>query len=85
MMKILVIDDNTDITDMLAFYLENIGYECKAVNDGKEGLEAIKSEDFDLALLDLAMPEFSGVDIIKSLKSDNLLENRKIVVLTAST
>lgn len=39
------------------YILEDIGYECKAVNDGKEGLEAIKSEDFDLALLDLAMPD----------------------------
>jgi DNA-binding response OmpR family regulator len=84
-MKVLIIDDNIDITDMLSFYLEEAGYECKVVNDGKEGLEAIKSEEFDLTLLDLAMPEVSGMDIIKSLKKDNLLEKKKIVVLTAST
>jgi len=84
--RVLVIDDNTDITDMLSFYLERVGgYECKVLNDGREGLEAIRSEDFDVTILDLAMPEFSGVDVINSLKEDNLLGKKNIVVLTAST
>src|SRR6476646_6871368 len=83
-MKVLVIDDNSEITDMLSFYLEEDGYECKVVNDGKEGLQAIKLGDFDLVLLDLAMPEFSGMDIINSLKADSLLEKKNIVILTAS-
>jgi CheY-like chemotaxis protein len=84
--RVLVIDDNTDITDMLSFYLERLGgYECKVLNDGREGLEAIRSEDFDVTILDLAMPEFSGVDVINSLKQDNLLGKKNIVVLTAST
>ena len=69
---------NTEITDMLSFYLENDSFECKVVNDGKEGLQAIKSDDFDLALLDLAMPEFSGMDIINSLRKDNLLDKRRL-------
>jgi two-component system, OmpR family, response regulator len=84
--KVLVIDDNTDITDMLSFCLESLGdYECKVLNDGKEGLEAIRSEDHDVIILDLAMPEFSGIDVINSLKKDNLLGKKNIVVLTAST
>jgi CheY-like chemotaxis protein len=84
--RVLVIDDNTDITDMLSFYLKSIGgYECKVLNDGREGLDAIRSEDFDVTILDLAMPEFSGVDVINSLKQDNLLGKKNIVVLTAST
>jgi two-component system, OmpR family, response regulator len=84
--RVLVIDDNTHITDMLSFYLERLGgYECKVLNDGREGLEAIRSEDFDVTILDLAMPEFSGVDVINSLKEDNLLGKKNIVVLTAST
>ena len=86
MTRVLVIDDNTDITDMLSFYLERLGgYECKVLNDGREGLDAIRSEDFDVTILDLAMPEFSGVDVINSLKQDNLLGKKNIVVLTAST
>jgi CheY-like chemotaxis protein len=84
--RVLVIDDNKDITDMLSFYLERVGgYECKVLNDGREGLEAIRSEDFDVTILDLAMPEFSGIDVINSLKQDNLLGKKNIVVLTAST
>jgi len=84
--RVLVIDDNTDITDMLSFYLERLGgYECKVLNDGREGLDAIRSEDFDVTILDLAMPEFSGVDVINSLKQDNILGKKNIVVLTAST
>lgn len=86
MTRVLVIDDNTDITDMLSFYLERVGgYECKVLNDGREGLEAVRSEDFDVTILDLAMPGFSGVDVINSLKQDNLLAKKNIVVLTAST
>ncbi len=86
MTRVLVIDDNNDITDMLSFYLERVGgYECKVLNDGREGLEAIRSENFDVTILDLAMPGFSGVDVINSLKQDNLLEKKNIVVLTAST
>jgi two-component system OmpR family response regulator len=83
-MKVLVIDDNSEITDMLSFYMEEAGYEYKVVNDGREGLQAIKLDDFDLVLLDLAMPEFSGMDIINSLKSDNLLDKKNIIILTAS-
>jgi CheY-like chemotaxis protein len=84
--KVLVVDDNTDITDMLSFYLESLGdYECKVLNDGKEGLEAIRSEDHDIIILDLAMPEFSGIDVINSLKKDNLLVEKNVIVLTAST
>ena len=85
-MRVLVIDDNKEITDMLSFYLESLdGYECEVINDGKEGLQAIKSTNFDVVILDLAMPEYSGIDIINSLKKDNLLGKNKIIVLTASS
>jgi len=78
-MKVLVIDDNIEITDMLSFYLEGAGYECKVLNDGREGLQAIKSDNFDLVLLDLAMPEFSGMDIINSL--NQIIYWRKRILL----
>ena len=47
-MQLLIIDDNTEITDMLSFYLENDGHECKVVNEGKQGLQALQSDNFDL-------------------------------------
>ena len=85
-MKLLVIDDNKDITDVLMIYCESKGVECTVVNAGIDGLEVIRNNsNFDLILLDLAMPEFSGLDVIKSLKNENLLERRNIVVFTASS
>jgi CheY-like chemotaxis protein len=84
--KLLVIDDNKDITDVLMIYCESKGVECTVVNAGIDGLEVIRNNsNFDLILLDLAMPEFSGLDVIKSLKNENLLERRNIVVFTASS
>ncbi len=56
------------------------------VNNGNEGLDVIRSNnEFDLILLDLAMPDFSGLDVIKSLKKENLMEQKNIVVFTASS
>ena len=55
------------------------------VNDAQQRLEKIKREKFDLIMLDLAMPEFSRYDVIKSLKQDGVIESRNIVVFTASS
>ncbi len=50
-----------------------------------EALERIRKENFDLILLDLSIPEFSGWDVIKSLKQDGLLESKNIVIFTATS
>ena len=82
-MKILLIDDNTDITDAISLYAESQGYSCLVSNDGKEGSELAKKENFDLILLDITMPKFSGYDVLNTLKDDNF-DMKKIVVITAS-
>jgi two-component system, OmpR family, response regulator len=86
-MKLLVIDDNKDITDAIMLYCDSNGLDsCTVLTTGSNGLNVIRNNDeFDLILLDLAMPEFSGLDVIKSLKNENLLERRNIVVFTASS
>jgi CheY-like chemotaxis protein len=84
-MKVLIIDDNKDITDMVSFYLESQNISCKVVNEGKSGLETIKRESFDLIILDLAMPVFSGLDIFNALGRDGLLQSIKVVIFTASS
>lgn len=85
-MNLLVVDDSKDITDVLMVYCESKGVECTVVNAGIDGLAIIRNNsNFDLILLDLAMPAFSGLDVIKSLKNENLLERRNIVVFTASS
>jgi CheY-like chemotaxis protein len=59
--------------------------ECYTINDGRQGLERIKREKFDLVMLDLAMPEFTGYDVIKPLEEDGVIESNNIVVFTASS
>lgn len=83
-MNILLIDDNEEITKMLSKYLNLIGHDCTVSNDGRNGLSMIESEEYDVVLLDLAMPDFSGIDIIRSLVDKKVISRHKIVVFTAS-
>ena len=84
-MKILGIDDNKDLLDLCEVVLTSSGYEYTGVLTGKEGLESMRKEKFDLVLLDLSMPEFSGIDVIDALDKDDLMKKQKIVIFTASS
>ena len=84
-MKILIIDDNESITKMMGKMLKLEGHECTIANGGKEGLKLIRSNQFGAITLDLAMPEFSGTDVIDTLVQDGTLQNHKIIVNTASS
>lgn len=84
-MKILIIDDNKDITEMFSKYLKLNNHECHTSNDGRNGLNMIENQKYDAVLLDLAMPDFSGVDVIYSLVEKNKIHNQKIIVFTASS
>lgn len=83
-MNILVIDDNKAITDALLALLKHRNYDVTIENNAKDGLKLIKSQTFDIVLLDLAMPEFSGIDVLQDLKENNLISKNNIVILTAS-
>ena len=85
-MRILVIEDNVEISEAIGFFCsarKDVDYE--AINTGQEGLDMIRKENFDLILLDLAMPHFSGMDVLLSLKLDGLISSRNIVIFTASS
>lgn len=58
--------------------------ECEVINDGPQGLEKIRNGKFDLVLLDIAMPKFTGWDILQSLKNDGLVESKNIVIFMTS-
>lgn len=83
-MKLLIVDDNVEIGDMLKQYLELEDFEVLVINDGKKGLNLIQNETFDKILLDMAMPEFSGLDVLENLKSQFFTGMNKILILTAS-
>ena len=84
-MKILGIDDNEDILNLCEIALTSDGHEYTGIDRGKEGLEAIKNEKFDIVLLDLSMPDFSGVDVVDALVKDGIMNKQKIVIFTASS
>ena len=83
-MKILIVDDNQDITGLLSKFLKAKGIENVVTNDPRDGLERIKEEKYDVILLDISMPELSGVDIIETLEREKILKDQKIVIFSAT-
>ena len=82
-MKILVVDDNNSITELLSRYFKKKGHDCITTNDGKEGLSLCLNNKFDTVILDLAMPGFTGADFLDSLNQEGNITEQKIIVLTA--
>jgi DNA-binding response OmpR family regulator len=83
--KILVVDDDPDITDALTVLLEGEGYEVISASDGEEGLARIKEENPDLVILDLLMPKLDGYGVCKTLQDPrwSKWKNIPIIVLTS--
>jgi len=84
-MKILGIDDNKDLLSLCEITLSSEGHEYTGINNGKEGLQAIKDKKFDAVLLDLAMPDFSGADVIDALVKEGIMNKQKVIIFTASS
>ncbi len=84
-MKILGIDDNKDLLNLCEITLSSEGHEYTGINNGREGLEAIKDKKFDLVLLDLSMPEFGGMDVINALVEEDIMKKQKVAILTATS
>lgn len=83
-LKILIIDDNENITKMFSKFFELKGYECTVSNSGRNGLTLLEDKKFDVLLLDISMPELTGYDVINELERKNLLKMQKVIVLTAT-
>ncbi len=81
-LTVLIIDDNEQITKMISTFLRLNNHKCIIANDGKYGLDTLQKERFDVILLDLAMPELDGYEILEKIKSPDKLS--RIIILTAS-
>lgn len=81
--KILVVDDEADILELLKYNLKKEGYNVKAVNNGADAVETAKNFYPDLVLLDIMMPNQDGVETCRQLREIPELENTFIVFLTA--
>lgn len=78
--KIIVIDDDTAVTDLLSVLLRTHGFDVRVTNNSVEGLSFIRDDDFDLVVLDLMMPEMDGWEICKEVRSFSQVP---IIVLSA--
>jgi DNA-binding response OmpR family regulator len=81
--RVLVVEDEESIRDLLAFHLDLTGYECTAVADGKDGLQAAAREPFDLIVLDLVLPSLDGVTLCRAIRREGPNREVPIMMLTA--
>jgi len=83
MKKVLIIEDEKDLAELLAFNIEKEGYVAICVHDGKLGLERAGTELPDLILLDLMLPGLLGTEVCKALRKDQRTAHIPIIMITA--
>lgn len=83
--RIILVEDEADMADLVATRLQREGYKVETAGDGLEGLELIRSSPPDLALLDLMLPGMSGTELINQMRNDPRTAGVPIIVLTAKS
>jgi len=81
--KILVVDDETDVIDMLVINLRAAGFNVMAAEDGASALAKVRKEPPSLIILDLMLPQMSGLEVCKTLKGDIATRHIPVIMLTA--
>ncbi len=81
--SLLVVDDNEMNRDMLSRRLERQGYRVTVAVDGRQALEILNREDFNLVLLDIMLPEMNGYQVLEQLKADQSLSHIPVIITTA--
>ncbi|MCX7920019.1 MAG: response regulator [bacterium] len=81
--KLLVVDDNEMNRDMLSRRLKRLGHTVEVAVDGKQALEMTATQSFDLILLDIMMPEISGIEVLKKLREKYTIAELPIIMVTA--
>ena len=83
--KILAVDDERDILELLSYNLSKDGFEVTTARDGGEALKTIREIDFDLLILDLMMPGLQGMELCRILRNDPKTKDLPLIMLTAKT
>lgn len=83
MIKIVVVEDENDITELVKYNLEREGFEVKTADNGLAALEVMRQEDPNLVLLDLMLPGIDGLEVCRKVKSDPLTSRIPIIMVTA--
>ena len=80
MSKVLIIDDDEELCELVSEYLAVEGFETEAVHDGESGLQNAISGDYDMAILDVMLPKMNGFDVLRNLREKSTLP---VLMLTA--
>jgi two-component system alkaline phosphatase synthesis response regulator PhoP len=83
MKRVLIIEDDRDIVELVRYNLANEGFQVSSANDGSTGLSTLKKSPPDLLLLDLMLPKLSGLEICREVRRDDSLNRLPILMLTA--
>lgn len=81
-MKILVVDDDESLSSVIITALEKEGFACFSAKTGKDALNKAKSDNPDFILLDQVLPDISGNEVLKTLKSDDQTKNIPVMMIT---
>ena len=80
--KILVVDDEPDMVDILRLILTQAGFEVSTAYSGSECLSKVSKEDFNLIVLDIRMPEMDGWATLRKLKENKVTDGTSVIILT---
>jgi DNA-binding response OmpR family regulator len=83
--KILVVDDDVDTLRLVGLMLQRQGYEIVAASSGRQALSMARSDDPDLIILDVMMPDMDGYEVTRRLRSDQSTSTIPIIMFTAKT
>jgi len=83
--KILIVDDNPDSVAIMRSILENRGYQVYVAASGSEALQVVSKEALDLVLLDVMMPEMSGIEVLQQIKDNSQTGRLAVILVTAKT
>jgi two-component system phosphate regulon response regulator PhoB len=83
MPRVVIIEDETDLRDLLAYNLKGAGYEVYLASDAATGVALVREQHPDLVLLDIMLPDASGLDVCRMLKSQPATRDTQVVMVTA--
>ena len=83
--KILIVEDEPDIRDTLSYNFEKEGFKVLSSPNGKSALKLLESNEPNIVILDLMLPDMSGLDICRQIKNDKKLSDTSIIMLTAKS
>ena len=84
-LRVLTVDDSRTILAMLHHTLSNAGFEVLQAEDGKQGLDVLKSQDVDVVITDINMPVMDGIEFIRNERASGQYQSLPILILTTET